>query len=541
MSEIHVVFGEKTQPGEVTYIHPVSEATATGRTLDPGKPVEVKVSGGTNNVHFDIGIPKGDKGDKGTDGANVLPTAEAIAAALGAPGNAAHTALEQAVTSSLSTAVANNAKNEPRIRLVQDLGADGTGATAADDKWDEAMRILTEKGGGEVVFDGVKFLFERTLRVPMQEEASVPVRAIGRGTRTSASGGEETVPGYGLQRVGGTVLDLRATDGKGKISLDGRGKFELAGVQLTQTSNPADTTPFIYVDRTTAYIHDVDIDGHPTLRGDKCVQTGIQLGTRDKQFSGYGSSFTNVVFNRLKRCMEFSRGCNSVSAYNLTVTGLCGAPDESAAFLFDGTNDQCRGNAIFGLVMEQCAYAYGVEFIKAGRNTLYSPGFWDMYIAGAKFKACIKLDSESAGNAFYGVTADDMGKNNFIVNPAGLPTVIQLAERFETSPVSKAVYQGTGDFTAMQSTGVKLGPLTVVNATLRVSQGRTYAAGAANLGSIVAGFRPPVEVAGTFRASGNWTAGGATLSADGGIWVTVPATSATSTGELIHVSFAFAS
>ena len=59
MSEIHVVFGEKTQPGEVTYIHPVSEATATGRTLDPGKPVEVKVSGGTNNVHFDISIPKG--------------------------------------------------------------------------------------------------------------------------------------------------------------------------------------------------------------------------------------------------------------------------------------------------------------------------------------------------------------------------------------------------------------------------------------------------------------------------------------------------
>lgn len=70
MGEIIVTFGDNTQPGDRTYVHPVSAASATATTLSPGSPATaaVRAGAGTDSVAFTFGVPKGDKGDRGEIG-----------------------------------------------------------------------------------------------------------------------------------------------------------------------------------------------------------------------------------------------------------------------------------------------------------------------------------------------------------------------------------------------------------------------------------------------------------------------------------------
>lgn len=84
--QVTILFTEATQPGEKTFIKPVSSLKAEAVTLPQGKPATATLRGTDSDPVFMFGLPagaQGEPGKPGRDGSNVLPTEEAVKQIMG--------------------------------------------------------------------------------------------------------------------------------------------------------------------------------------------------------------------------------------------------------------------------------------------------------------------------------------------------------------------------------------------------------------------------------------------------------------------------
>ena len=421
------------------------------------------ITGAWPNQVLNLTIPQGAKGDKGDAGVLSAESQAAVDQAVAAAqtsattatnaktaaetartgAEAARTAAQQAKTDAetartgaeaAQTAV-NTARNaEPRVYLAADFGADPTGVTPADSAWSAAMAALAAKGGGTLILDGEAFRFNQRLDYPTTAvdavgNAGYPIRVRGRGARTASTNGLDRY------QKGGTRLLLNFNSWA-MITMTGFGRQSLEDVTLVQVFSATSTEPFIFVRHASAEIKNVEIVGHSSRSGTACTQVGIRLGDTTQPFGGYGTLVQNVTFNRVKQCIIFGQACNSTRVENVVVSELCGADDDSPAFLFDGQSGECRGNTIDGAVVESYNYAYLCKFQNnATHNVITSFGAWDQPAAPGKFQKCFLLGQGCFGNTFIGIHGTFYELANLLANPHGVDFFMQTGSYMGVSTI----------------------------------------------------------------------------------------------------------
>ena len=458
-------------PAKELLVIPTENLAVTSEEVPTGQGSASMVADPTNGGHLHIKVPRGltgpqgpkgdkgdtgPKGDKGDTGA-LTPESQAMvnqavtnaqAAATTAQGSAAtatsaktaaetaKTAAETARTGAVAAQTAVNAARnaEPRVYLAADFGADPTGVTPADSAWSAAMAALAAKGGGTLILDGEAFRFNQRLDYPTTAvdavgDAGYPIRVRGRGARTASTNGLDRY------QKGGTRLLLNFSSWA-MIAMTGFGRQSLEDVTLVQVFSATSTEPFIFVRHASAEIKNVEIVGHSSRSGTACIQAGILLGDPTQPFGGYGTLIQNVTFNRVRRCIIFGQACNSTRVENVVVSELCGAADDSPAFLFDGQSGECRGNTIDGAVVESYNYAYLCEFKNnATHNMITSFGAWDQPAAPGKFQKCFRLGQGCFGNAFTGIHGTFYELANLLANPHGVDFFMQTGSYMGVSTI----------------------------------------------------------------------------------------------------------
>lgn len=177
--------------------------------------------------------------------------------------------------------------------------------------------------------------------------------------------------------VGGTVLDLRASDTYGKIKTNGNGLLYLDHLIFKDTAGT--TTPWIYDTNTTIMVRDNAFVG--TKSGVNCDQDAIVLGGTqqveggtgwDDGFQGYGTIIERNLFAGVRRCVLSRVYANGNRIRNNNVMTSCGSNlAGGAAFEFDGNpnggaGQKLAGGSISENLIETNGYAYGIK----ARNTV---------------------------------------------------------------------------------------------------------------------------------------------------------------------------
>lgn len=314
------------------------------------------------------------------------------------------------------------------VTNVKRYGALGNGV--ADDSAAIIAAILAcyNAGGGVVYFPPGTYRCDSQLAVPNDGHAPSPRQpAITlRGAGAIWDGSWQTngvVPAT-------TTLDLRSTTAPAKIDTRGSGALTIEQLTITQTTNAADTNPFIQTTNTTLFVRDCSFFGHTSLSKGTCIQDVIVLGgtttvvdgTAAGAFQGYGTVIRENYFARIRRGVYGRVYCNAVGIVKNTWSNSCGSDNTAAAVQFDGTTgapSSGKGNNLIGNTFEVGGYVYAVRLTNAGYTTSFANSFWDN-VGG--FLACYLIEGAAAncaGNVFRDIFNGPAFAQWVIVNTTG--------------------------------------------------------------------------------------------------------------------------
>lgn len=290
---------------------------------------------------------------------------------------------------------------------VKSFGATGNGTTDDSSAILAALNELWGLGGGTLFFPLGTYVMNSQLAMPVDStEYTVPIRIKGVANRAR-----------GVRNVlnsGGSALDLRYTGSDGKITGKGFGTLGIEDIHLMQTSSSADTTPFVFITRTTPYIQRVSVQGHSTLSSTSCIQDAFVFGNstglldNPPAFRGYGGFVKDCVFDRIRSGIVARKGLNGFLFENLGWSIYCGSDGTHGAIDMKGTGEMASSNLFLNMIIEILGYVYPIILYEASWNVFVNTQFWDV-----------------TTNTLYLIKVYNCQKNTFLcANSYGFPNII---------------------------------------------------------------------------------------------------------------------
>lgn len=249
MSETTIVWGDgAAAPGTKNFIKPVSSVEVVATTLPAGTQATASVEGGDTSPLFRFGVPKGDQGEpgeKGRDGANVLPTDEAVEESMA---NRLPILLsEQPMTGALGSHAGVLQRQGDAVLTVNARTVAWSDFTAAFLAPKGVVRFLRIPAGsiglpdakGQLRLDlltvtpaGVTHLVEGAPTNDAPVHAKVPDGEVPFATATTAKDGTVTATGGLWVTTSGNIIMLRAN-----IEQNLQEEFDLWGGTIAQLPN----------------------------------------------------------------------------------------------------------------------------------------------------------------------------------------------------------------------------------------------------------------------------------------------------------------
>lgn len=265
------------------------------------------------------------------------------------------------------------------VDFVSDCGADPTGVSSSDDAWDKAIGFCRQYNG--IILNVPVGRFRATRQwnnIPSSGYSNPPLVIRGSGMlHFNTAGGDE----YTLSptEVKGSIFFSEYNSGGGQYRFDAIGEVNVSDIAFLNQTGANITQNMVTVTRSSLMMERCSFTGFSGQYGQSCNQDGIYIGEDGNQFIGYGSSFKDLAFDRIKVQMNFGRAANSIHVSNVVGAQTCGSGDGTPAVMMSSQSDQVTGNTIVNYFIEGMHYTHMFGLYHAYNNTFVNPGAWDCW------------------------------------------------------------------------------------------------------------------------------------------------------------------
>lgn len=314
------------------------------------------------------------------------------------------------------------------IDMVRDFQCDNTGTQPIDTQLLNAATQLVEGNGGTLYFPAGRYLITQQFVMPGRAliggddnhpewRASPPVNFVGEGSNEACTQGEAPY------RLGGTIFDIQSSPPLGSFIMDTWGTVSFRNLSFQNLSGISGAyAPFVRIFHTTVNMDKISFLGHSTRNGNNALQNGIACGYQGSThgrgiFQGYGSSFHNLNFTRMRNCIQVYGGGNGIDFQNIVIGNHCGGSN-AAAIVLDGTGDICRANSFVNVVGQCNTYRNLFSLTNATANTFTNVQAWDM-VPGGNWNAVFDIQANGGANVFNGVFINGHADTTQLVNAGG--------------------------------------------------------------------------------------------------------------------------
>lgn len=312
--------------------------------------------------------------------------------------------------SAIAAAVAGT-RSKMTFDFVKDFGADPTGAASSDAAFDAMLAKCKSEGGIKVHVPIGKFKATKIWRWSSNTGDYLPPLSIeGSGSISmSTTAGEAYTVDRNVNQ--GSVFFSTVADApdSGFFVFDAFGAVHIQDVAFANLTNTTTKDSIINILSSMVTMERVSIHGHSSYYKRSCIQQGIELGG-GSNYKGYGSSFKDIVFDRIGTQFYLNRASNSIRFDNIVGSNTCGHKNASAVLMAADSAGLCVNNCFTNYILEGPAYDHAITMAgKVKSNTFINFAAWDCWGSGQMTSVCAVTGNGCIDNMFIMPWLDGQG------------------------------------------------------------------------------------------------------------------------------------